>query len=71
MRVLGLRFRVQGQGLGLETEPATDCSHNLVRSLDPIGLGFVAQGVWADTQSLQNPSIKEYTLNYIRDPIII
>ena len=40
-------------------------AESLVSRLD--GLGFRVQ----TTQSLQNPLTKEYTLNNIRDPIII
>ena len=35
------------------------------------GQGEGRRGDWRCTQSLQNPLIKEYTLNHIRDPIII
>ena len=53
---MGLHFRLRRRGAGTNTQPHV-LSMQLATSLR--------------TQSLQNPLIKEYTLNHIRDLIII
>ena len=63
--------------LGLEAVLATDANANLGvaapdAAFDPVNsLRLDETATTPKSQTFQNPLIKEYTLNHIRDPIII